>query len=332
MAGKYTGAWASRQMISDPERFTVHQPPHGTQAGFSKVELDAIAPPSELSGEINTDAIVGHGSPAYPIDRTPSMGGRDFDPTLKPPRLFGRAPIGRSHRNWTRGRSGGGGGNVQRTGYNTEDQRAPFGDDACAAVAPSQMAARGVDHGAGLFATKVFEPHGDHGQMHHEQRQTVRVEGFGTTPMANQGGGHDVLRRGLNADPINDGPAMGADNAPVRPMHGWREGAIDGSRWRPARYLHTPVQRRFAPTRQLPTDQVQINPARTPTMIVTTTVPSRSTKGGELFASLTKFLPKRVPVGGIARTPGPWWQAAEAQASEVDGLAGLSDYSGAVYA
>lgn len=306
---KYLQPWA-RQMIPDTERFTRHQPPHGSQRGFSPVELQADAPATDLEGDIITDVIIG-GVPAYPIDRTPSRGGKT--------------------RRWTRGMSGAGEGGITLTGYNRENQATPLGNDACAEVSIAQGLARGRDYGAGILSTRGFLPHGPHGLMHGEHRSTQLTTGFSTTPMANQGGsGYAQYRRGLNADPLNDGAATGGTGTPPRPT-AWRVGEEDGSLWRPARYLSTTIDRSFKPTRQLPTDQVQINPARTPTMIVTTTVPSRSSKGGVLFGSLAKFNRKSVPVGPLARTPGPWYEPAQAAADVAD-VNSLPDYSGAVYA
>lgn len=304
------------QMIPDPERFTLHQPPHtadpetGAQRGFSPVELQAVAPATDMEGDITTDVIIG-GVESHPIDRTPSRGG------------FGHK--------WTRGDSGAGEGGVTRTGYNREAQTVPFGDDACADVSAAQAAARGRDYGAGLFATRGFLPHGPHGLPVDEQRTTQLSTGLPTTPMADQGeAGYEQLRRGLNADPLNDGAATGGSGSPPRPT-AWRVGEEDGSLWRPARYLATTIQRPFKPTRQLPTDQVQINPARTPTMIVTTTVPARSSKGGVLFGSLARFVPRVVPIGPLARTPGRTFETAEATATVAD-IDDLPDYSGVVYA
>lgn len=306
---RYLQPWA-RQMVPDTERFTRHAPPHGSQRGFSEVELQAVAPATDMEGDITTDVIVG-GVPAYPIDRTPSRGGRGHD--------------------WTRADSGAGEGGVTLTGYNRETQTAPFGDDACAEVSYLQGIVRGRDYGAGTLSTKGFLPHGPHGLMEGEHRSTQIVTGLPTTPLADQGGaGHEQYRRGLNADPLNDGTAMGGTGAQPRPL-AWRVGEEDGSLWRPARYLSTRIDRPFRPTRQLPTDQMQINPARTPTMITTTTVPARSSKGGTLFASLAKFVPKAVPVGPLARTPGPWYEPAEAAAQVAD-LSLLPDYSGVVNA
>lgn len=305
---KYLQPWA-RQMVPDTERFTRHTPPHGSQRGFSEVELQAVAPDTDMEGDITTDVIIG-GVPAYPIDRTPSQGGR-------------------GHK-WTRADSGAGEGGTTPTGYNREAQTVPFGDDACAAVAYVQGAARGRDYGAGTLSTRGFLPHGPHGLMHGEHRSTQTVTGLPTTPLANQGGGYEQYRRGLNADPLNDGTATGGTGSAPRPT-AWRVGEEDGSLWRPARYFSTTIDRPFRPTRQLPTDQVQINPARTPTMITTTTVPRRSSKGGVLFASLAKFVPKATPIGPLARTPGPWYEPAEA-AAQVTDISELPDYSGVVHA
>lgn len=305
---RYLDPW-SRQMVTDPERATRHHPPHGSQRGFSEVELQADAPATVMEGDVITDVVIG-GVPAYPIDRTPSRGGRG--------------------RKWTRAMSGAGEGGVTRTGYNREHQVVPFGDDACASVSAVQEVARGGDYGAGRYGTHAFMPHGPHGLMDGEHRSTVGSVGLSTTPLANQGGiGYQQYRRGLNADPLNDGAATGGTGTPPRPT-AWRVGEDDGSLWRPARYMATTIDRPFRPTRQLPTDQVQINPARTPTMIVTTTRPRVASKGGVLFGSLSKFVPKAVPVGPVARTPGPWWELAQAGASVSDPNM-LPDYSGAVY-
>lgn len=310
---KYTDTWKRNQLVADPERFSRHNPPHsgttGTrQPGFSPVELQATAPASDLSGQIVTDAVVGYGSPAYPIDRTPSLGGRGRD--------------------WTRGMSGAGEGGVQRTGFNSEQKRTLFGSDACAAVSADQFRARARSYGAGEYGTHAFESHGPHGQMYGEHRSTALSNGLGTTPLANQGGGYEQYRRGLNADPLNDGTATGGPGISPRPT-AWRVGEDDGSLWWPARYLRTHIDRIFRPTRQLPTDQVQINPTRTPQIIVSAPPPGKSSKGGGLFDSLAKFVPKAVPIAGIARTPGPWYESVQAEA-EPQNLSLLPDYSGVV--
>lgn len=305
---KYLHPWP-RQMVKDPERFSRHQPLHGPQPGFSEVELQADAPQSVLEGEVITDATL-DGVPSYPIDRTPSMGGR-------------------GHK-WTRAMSGAGEGGVTLTGYNREHQTAPFGDDASAEVSGAQGLARGRDWGAGRYGTHAFQSHGPHGLMDGEHRTALYTTGLPTTPIANQGSGYDQLRRGLNSDPLNDGTATGGTGVQPRPT-AWRVGEDDGSLWRPARYMQTLIDRAFRPTRQLPTDQVQINPARTPTMIRTTTRPVASSKGGVLFASLAKFVPKAVPIGPVAHTPGPWWEPGQATATVNDPNM-LPDYSGVVHA
>lgn len=312
MTRRYLDSWTTKQFIVDPERFSRHLPRKAAEIAFNEVEIPADAPESVLTGIVNTDAIVDGGAPSYPIDQTPIRGGR-------------------THK-WHRGLSGAGDGGITRTGYNREGQRVPFGTDAKADVSAAQQVTHGRDQGAGTYATKVFEPHGDHGQMFGEQRSTVLVTGLGGTPMASDAGsGHEQLRRGLNADPLNDGPSTGAANDRKRPLHGWRDGAEDGSRWRPARYLHTPLQRPYQPTRQLPTDQVHINPARTPQMIVTAPPPSKPSKGGQLFSSLARFVPKSVPVGGMERAPAPWYESAVAAAEPIP-PSELPDYSGAYYA
>jgi len=303
--GRYSGLWASRQMVADPERFTRHRPPHGAQVAFSPVELQATAPETDMEGQVSSDAFLNQGVPAYPIDRSPWLGGR-------------------THR-WTRGMSTGGEGGVERTGPVGSGLPGRPGRQS---VMMAQARARGRDFGAGVLATKAFEAHGPHALMFGEQRSTVLSFGLPTTPIANQGSGYEQYRRGLNSDPLNDGTAFGGPGTNPRPT-AWRVGEDDGSLWRPARYLHTPMQRPFRPTRQLPTDQVQINPAHTPQIILSAPPPKVPSKGGDLFASLSKFIPKAVPVGGIARTPGAWYEPAQAAAEPAD-LGQLPDYSGVV--
>lgn len=300
--GKYTDTWANRQYVTDPERLSRHarsaEDVRRGHEGFSEVDLQATAPESALSGEVITDAQVdGGNTPA--IDQTPSFGGRG--------------------RKWTRLDSAGPEGVAQRTGPIDLGVGAWLFDRAQEIVMMVQAAARGRDYGAGTASTKVFMPHGPHGQMYDEERPFVTTEGYLTTPMAttDPGDAHAVLRRGLNADPINDGDVG-------RPLS-WKVDQVPS--FRPARYVHTPLQRSFKPTRQMPTDQVQINPAHTPQVIVDIPTPSVSSKGGTLFSSLQKFVPKAVPIGGLNRTPSPWYESAVATA-EPDNPGRLPDYSG----
>lgn len=300
--GKYSDTWASRQYVTDPERLSRHtltvEDVRRGQEGFSEVDLQATAPESALSGEVITDAQVdGGNTPA--IDTTPSIGGR--------------------RKTWTRAQSAGTEGVAQRTGPVDLGLSSWLFDRGQTLVMMVQAAARGRDYGAGTLSTKVFQPHGPHGQMYDEQRPFLTTEGYLTTPMASTdpGDAHAVLRRGLNADLINDGETG-------RPLS-WKVDQLPS--FKPARYVHFPLERSFRPTRQLPTDQVQVNPAHTPQVIVDIPAPARPSKGGTLFSSLQRFVPKAVPVGGVNRTPSPWYESAVVEAEPAPSTQ-LPDYSG----
>lgn len=260
--GRYTGTWLQRQFYPEHERFTVHTPPdpgHGDLSDASHVTTNMDAPLSQPGGEIHSDALFENYNTlpaADPIDRTPT-----------------------------------GSGGTKRVVDNGH-----FGSPTSPKASITETSnARGQDMGAPKRGTGDTIPLLGHGWLDHEQPFTVISEGMRTTPMANQGSGYEVLRRGLNADPINDGDS-GRDDA-------W---TVDAPSWKLGRYIATNIQRRF----QFPSlsrGEVKYAQERTVTIIGDAPPPEKSTKYDSPYSTLQRFMPKRVPLtGGIRRQPGPW--------------------------
>lgn len=265
--GTYTDGWLRRQWIPEEERFTVHSPPdpgHGDTSDSSNVITTMDAPLSQPGGEVFGDVYfeATHQLPGSdPIDNTPTGSGGTRIPEVS-------------------GHEGG-----PTSPLATLSQRA---------------AARGVDMGAAKRSTTDTMELTGHGWLDHEDPFTAVSEGARTTPMADQGGeGYLQYRRGINADPANDGDSGRAD--------AW---TVDAPSWKLGRYQATNIQRTFrAPT--LSHDQVKYAQERTITIVGDAPPPVKSTKYNSPFSSLQRFLPKRVPLtGGIRRQPAPWDEAA----------------------
>jgi len=261
--GTYTDGWLRRQWIPEEERFTRHSPPdpgHGDMTDSSNVITAMDAPLSQPGGEVIGDVYWENarqlpGSDA--IDNTSTGSGGTRKPQVS-------------------GHEGG-----PTSPQATLSQRA---------------AARGQDQGAAKRSTTDTMELLGHGWLDHEQPLTAVSEGNRTTAMANQGGeGYLQYRRGINADPANDGDSGRAD--------AW---TVDAPSWKLGRYQQTNIQRDFrAPL--LSHHEVKYAQERTVTIIGDAPPPVKSTKYNSPFSSLQRFLPKRIPLtGGIRREPAPW--------------------------
>lgn len=270
--GVYTDAWLQTQFYADPDRFTVRTPPDPGHGDMS--EADPI--------NVQMDAPVsqpgGHIYTDVFIETVRSL--PDSDP-------IETEPVSTQPGLTTAEQTGHGYGGIFQPG----------------ATVPEMSTVRGMDKGSAKRSTTDTIPHMGHGWMVHEQPFTTRSTGLPTAPMANLDSGgdhHTVLRRGLNSDPINNGDSGRPD--------AWH---VDSPSWKTGLYQQTNIQRDFRPP-SLSHHELKYTQERTITVIGDAPPPVKSTKYDSPFSSLQKFMPKAIPIGGIRRQPGPWYESAVA--------------------
>lgn len=284
---RFTDAWARAQFAPDLDRFTVETPPdpgHGDMSEPSNAVVMQDAPVLQGGGEIVTDALFEcyqHLPPAVEIDKTP-VGGHGT----------------------VRDRGHGYGGTTQPLGAAEGYGRAVMGSE------------RGDDRGADRRATgQVGRPW----RKYNEQWFGLTTIGMGRPPITD-GPGDDVLRRGLNAYPENDGPG-GRQRG-----NGSSSWTVNNPSYKPGLYQSSNVNRDFSPPHRTHR-MVRMNRPDVVTIIGNAPPPDKPTKYDSPFTSLQQFglniAGRRRP--GMRRVPGPWDEALVATAPTQSVPTGAAD-------
>ena len=295
---RYTGLWLASQAQSyeDPDRFTVETPPDPAHAGADTESTEPVvmqsAPVLQGGGEIVTDATVEERvgrPPADPIDHTPaSQRGTGLDQS--------EAGSVRAH--------------------------PPGGSSRLFLASSDGVAAQ--DRGADLGA--VRRPMGQLGRPYRfpsEQYFGLAIEGSGAPPIT-AGEGDDILRRGLNAYPENQGAGQrvraalpGRTPAAQAGRGAWRGAGFLRGRYQP---LVTNVQRHFkVPNRTH--RRFRVVEPDVVTYVGDSPPPDKPDKYASPFSKLQQFglQVARTRQPGMRRAPGPWDEAVVAQAPTVSG-------------
>lgn len=295
---RYTGLWlaAQAQSYEDPDRFTVEPPPDPAHAGEDTGPTEPVvmqsAPVLHGGGEIVTDVTVEERmgrTPADPIDHTPASQ-RGTEQNQSEAGGVRGAPPGGTHRLFL---------------------ATPDG------VAASR---RGADMGA---VRREVGQLGRPYQFPSERYFGLSIEGSGAPPITS-GEGDDVLRRGLNAYPENQGPGgRSRTSLPGRTPAGQAgRGAWRGSGFLRGHYapLVTNVHRHFkVPNRTH--RRFRIVEPDVVTMVGDSPPPDKPDKYASPFSRLQQFglQVARTRRPGMRRAPGPWDETVIASAPTVSG-------------